>query len=88
MTAGPSRRHLPLAALLPIALAAVAGATTPSPKAIVLMVIDDWGWADSAINPGVCSDIPMTNFEALSGEVFGCLGITLRRCALRRAARS
>ena len=62
----PSRRRLPLAALLPIALAAVAGATTPSPKAIVLMVIDDWGWADSAINPDVTQpDIPMTNFEGL-----------------------
>lgn len=51
--------------LLLIALVALASAT-PAPKAIVLMVIDDWGWADSSINPDVNRpDIPMSNFENL-----------------------
>ena len=42
---------------------------TPAPKAIVMKIIDDWGYADSTLNPDVSSpDIPMKNTQALASQ--------------------
>lgn len=55
-------------ALLLVATATISTAT-PAPKAIVMMIVDDWGYADSALNPDVSSpDIPMVHTRALASQ--------------------